>query len=90
MRQMFSQQPVGRPSVPPHQLQQERVQFKLFESMFASYSRVNPIFECTRAKIWRHPRKVNCKITSFSRRGCARARWKQQEAPTPAHTAGAD
>lgn len=42
---------------------------------------VNPIFECTCASAWRHPRGENCKITTFSRRDCARARWKQQETP---------
>lgn len=41
--------------------------------------RVNPIFECTCAAVWRHPRGGNRKITTFSRCDCVRARWKQQE-----------
>lgn len=40
--------------------------------------RVNPIFECTCATVWRHRGGENCKIT-FSRWHCVRAMWKQQE-----------
>lgn len=48
---------------------------------------VNPIFERTCATVWRHPWGENCKITTFSRCDCVRARWKQQETASAIHTA---
>lgn len=91
MSQMFSQQSVRHPSVHADSapLQFECIQYELyatphcFSDIFSVHIcfilEVNPIFECTCATVWRHPRGENCKITTFSRWHCARARWKQQE-----------
>lgn len=58
--------------------------FRLLSVHICFVLEVNPIFECTCAAVWRHPRGENCKTTTFSRWHCARARWKQQETASEA------